>query len=159
MIVRLLVITMMPKIILSRRWIKCWARLWLQGYGCKGRSSKNRHLFRSSSFALWRLHASLPSGLIDGIRWTCHFIIRVGSMVVPWWFHGGSIMLQWWFHDGSTMKVSRWNITTMMIMITPSNVDKWHIPCPRSYSNFPLDTCASVCNSTWYMRIRANSAN
>ena len=92
-----------------------------------------------------------------------------GSMVVPWWFHNasmmvpwfqcGSIMLQWWFHDGSTMKVSRWNITTMMIMITPSNVDKWHIPCPRSYSNFPLDTCASVCISTWYMRIRANPAN
>ena len=69
------------------------------------------------------------------------------------------MMVPWWFHDGSTMKVSRWNITTMMIMITPSNVDKWHIPCPRSYSNFPLDTCASVCISTWYMRIRANPAN
>ena len=144
---------MMPKIILSRRWIKCWARLWLQGYGCKGRSSKNRHLFRSSSFALWRLHASLPSGLIDGIRWTCHFIIRVGSMV-PMWFHNASMMVPWWFHDGSTMKVSRWNITTTMIMITPQAMSisgtfhaQGHILIFHLIHAHPyvlvLDTCAS----------------
>ena len=36
-------------------------------------------------------------------------------------------------------------------MITP-NIDKWHIPCPRSYSNFLL-----WCISTWWMPIRANS--
>ena len=66
------------------------------------------------------------------------------------WFHGSNVV-PWWFRGGSMM-VPRWRCPL-------DNVDKWHIPCPRSYSNFPLDTCASVCISTWYMRIRANSAN